>query len=221
MSWIEMSSGTETIITAQVHYGFHWMADHWKQEIVGVGACQSIPRVWSVEGPVSQAAPPSWLSEDLASQGSPPTTASPAYQKLDARKDSDSVTIARLAGHWGARQSSATFTFREQTNEVVVDVEVEQHGGQPGEMPMATYLVESSSGHLERQGSATITWPHPDTRLVFEAEAPTRVEAHEAGIGTIRLRAIAPHDPSSEFQTLRYRWRWITKPGRQIWDREV
>jgi hypothetical protein len=207
MTSIEISSGLETVITACVHYRFHWMGDHWKQEIAGVGDCSSIPRVWSVEGAISY---------DATS-----TVASPPYHQIEIKKVSPQVTVARLEGRSHPHHYSASFTFEERPNEVVVEVEVEDRGGHEGEAPRVTYLIESSSGHREREGPATITWPHPDTKLIFEAEAPARVEANEAGLGTIRLKAIGTHDPSSEVQTLRYRWKWTTKPGHQIWDREV
>ena len=207
MPTIEASSGVETVITSFVHYGFRWMGDHWKQEIACFGDCEAIPRIWSVEGAIGH--------EPSARDASPP------YRTIAVKPATPAVAVARLEGRSGSHQYRASFSFQERPDGVLVEVEVEGRGAPAGEAPMATYLVESSDGHLERQGTATITWPYPDATLVFEAEAPARVEAHEAGLGTIRLKAIAPHDPSSEVQALRYRWRWITRPGRQIWDREA
>ena len=209
MSAIEISSGVQTVITPQVHYRFHWMGDHWKQEIDCGGGCEAIPQIWSIEGQVAH-------DGHIA-------VASPAYEKLDLEQISPMIVVARLDGQAGPRRASASFTIEERPDEVVVDVEMKVRGAgaAPGEAPMATYLIESSSGHLERAGAATITWPNPRTTLVFEAEAPARVEANEAGMGTIRLKALAPHDPSAEVQTLRYRWRLTSQPGHQIWDREV
>lgn len=207
MSLIEMSSGIGTVITTHIHYRFVWMGDHWKQEIEGVGDGSALPKIWSVEGPISHEGPS--------------RNASPTFQTLDIKKREDGVAVARLGGRSGGHRSSASIAFEERPNEVDVAVEVAERGDRPGEAPMVTYLIDSSSAHLEREGPAAITWPHPNTRLLFEAEAPAHVEILEAGHGTIRLKAIAEHDPSSEVQTLRYRWKWITTPGHQIWDREV
>ncbi len=206
MSEIEISSGLKSVITSLGHYRFHWMGDRWKQEIVSDGACEAIPNIWSVEGQVA-------LDGHLA-------VASPAYERLDLERVGPNV-VARLDGVEGSRHASATFTFEERPDEVVVDVEVNVRGAEPGEAPIATYLIESSAGHLERGEAATITWTNPPTTLVFEADAPSKVEANEAGMGTIRLKALAPLDPSADAQTLRYRWRWISHPSHQIWDREV
>jgi hypothetical protein len=201
------TGGLQAVTTAHVHYQFHWMGDHWKQEIVGVGGCQAIPLIWSIEGQVAR-------DGHL-------TTASPTYEHLDIREGEPPTIVARLSGEAGPRHYSATFTFEERPDEVAVDVEVDARGGDPAKPTVATYLIESSDGHLERGEAATITWTNPETRLVFEAVPPARVEAHEAGMGTIRLKAIGALDPSGEAQKLRYRWRWVTVPGHQIWDREV
>ena len=207
MSDIVISSGLETVITPCLHYHFHWMGDHWKQEIVSAGGCQAIPQIWSVEG--------------LISHRARLEPASPAYQRLEIKKESPVVTVAHLHGQAGSNHYSGVFTFEERPDEVVVDVEVVDRRAEPGKMLAATYLIQSSPGLLQPGEAATITWPNPETRLVFEAEPPARVEANEAGMGTIRLRALAEPDPSSDVQTLRYRWRWITVPGHQIWDRDV
>jgi hypothetical protein len=207
MAQIEISSGLETIITPSLHYRFHWMGDHWKQEILSAGGCQAIPQIWSIEG--------------LISHQARLEPASPAYQRLAIAQESPVVTVARLQGQGGPDHYSGVFTFEERENEVVIDVQVEDRCDEPGKVLVATYLLEASPARLQPGESATITWQNPETRLVFEAEPPARVEAHEAGMGTIRLRALAQADPSSGSLTLRYRWRWISVPGRQIWDREV
>jgi hypothetical protein len=207
MSDIEISSGLETIITSSFHYRFHWMGDHWKQEIVSAGGCQAIPQIWSIEG--------------LISHRARLEPASPAYQRLEITKESPAVSVAHLQGRAGPNSYSGAFTFEERPDEVVIDIEVTDRSAKPGKMLAATYLVQSSPGRLQPGESATITWHNPETRLVFEAEPPARVEAHEAGMGTIRLRAWAEPDPSSEIHTLRYRWRWVSVPGHQIWDRDV
>ncbi len=206
MSQIESSSGLETIITPSFHYRFHWMGDHWKQEIVSVGGCQAIPQIWSIEGLIS-----------FQARLEP---ASPAYQRIQVKQESPVVTVAQLQGQTGPNRYSGVFTFEERPDEVVVDVEVQDRCDDPG-MLSATYLIQSSPGVLQPGESATITWSNPKTQLIFEAEPPAVVEAREAGMGTIRLRALAEPDPSSKIQTLRYRWRWISVPGHQIWDREV
>lgn len=207
VSDIDISSGLETVITPSFHYRFHWMGDHWKQEIVSAGGCQAIPRIWSIQGLITH-------HERLV-------PASPAYQRLEIKKESPVVTVARLHGQTGPNHYSGVFAFEERPNEVIIDVGVEDRCREPGPMLAATYLIQSSAGRLLPGVSATITWANPETRLVFEAEPPARVEASEAGMGTIRLRALAVPDPSSEIQSLRYRWRWITVPGHQIWDRDV
>jgi hypothetical protein len=207
MSEIEITSGLETVLTSLIHYGFRWMGGHWKQEIVGVGGSQAIPKIWSTEGVITR-------DGHLM-------PASPAYQRIEIKQASPEVAVAHLEGRSAPLRHSAVFTFEERPEEVVVDVEVKVQGSGPDEIPHATYLIESSDGNLEQDDAVTISWPNPDTKLVFEAGPGSRVEAHEAGMGTIRLQALAPHDSSAEVQTLRYRWRWISKPGHQIWDREV
>jgi hypothetical protein len=207
MSEIESSSGSEMVITPHLHYRFHWKEDHWKQDIVSVGDCQAIPRIWSTEGEIAQ--------------GGHSMPASPFYQQLAMEQVSPMVTVSRLEGRSGAHHYSARFTIEERSDGVVVDVEVTAQGAGSTHALVATYLIESSSGLLDRGDAATITWTNPETRLHFEADPPSRVQADEAGMGTIRLKALAPPDPSSEVQSLRYRWTWTTTPGHQIWDREV
>jgi hypothetical protein len=207
MSAIEVSSGLQAVITPHGHYRFHWMGDHWKQEIACDGGCEAIPRIWSIEGQTTH-------DGHLA-------TASPTFERLNLKQVGPQEIVARLEGHVDSRRASAVFTFEEQPEGVVVNVEVKVQGAEPGEEPIATYLIESSDGQLERGEAVTITWSNPETTLVFEAEPPSRVEAHEAGMGTIRLKALGSRDPATEVQTLRYRWKWNTKPWHQIWDREV
>jgi hypothetical protein len=207
MSKIEISSGVETIITPCLHYRFLWMGDHWKQEIVSVGGCQAIPKIWSIEG--------------LISHDAPLRSASPAYQRIVIVQDHPGLTVARLDGRSGPHHYSGSFAFHEKTEGVVIDVEVNDRCAEASRPLASTYLIESSLGRLQRDEAATITWPNPETRLIFEAEPPARVDAHEAGMGTIRLKASTEVEPTADVRTLRYRWRWCTVPGHQIWDREV
>jgi hypothetical protein len=207
MSEFGVSSGLETVITPSFHYRFHWMGDHWRQEIVSAGGCQAIPQIWSIQG--------------LVSHHARLEPASPVYQQIEITKESPAVSVAHLHGMAGPDNYAGMFAFEEHPDEIVVDVEVTDRCTKPGTMLAATYLVQSSSGRLETGESAAITWLNPEARLVFEAEPPGRVEANEAGMGTIRLRALAEPDPSGETCSLHYRWRWISVPGRQIWDREV
>ncbi len=207
MPTIETSSGLQTIITSCFHYQFHWMGDHWKQEIVSVGGCQAIPKIWSIEGLISHDA------------GLRP--ASPAYQRLIIEQDPADVIVAHLDGQSGSHHYAASFRFEEQPEGVVVAVEVEDRCADADQPLTATYLIESSAGHLIQGEAATITWPHPEARLVFEAEPPAVVEANEAGMGTIRLRALAGPDLGADVHTLRYRWSWITVPANQIWNRDI
>jgi len=207
MSKIEISSGSETIITPCFHFRFHWMGDHWKQEIVSVGGCQAIPRIWSIEG--------------LISHDGPLMPASPSFQRLFIDQDQPGLTVAHLEGRSGRHLYSGKFTFEEMFGGVILDIEVSDRYAEAGHPLIATYLIESSVGHLQLDEAATITWPNPETRLFFEAEPPARVEAHEAGMGTIRLKALNEYEPTANVRTLRYRWEWITVPGHQIWDRDV
>ncbi|WP_435010513.1 hypothetical protein P12x_001783 [Tundrisphaera lichenicola] len=209
MSTIEISSGYEAILTFCLHFQFRWMGDHWKQEIASVGGCEAIPRIWSIEG--------------LVSDDAPIRPASPAYQILSIDQQRPDLTTARLEGRAGPHHYSGRLTFEEKADEVVINVEVIDRCTNVGKPLTATYLIESSSGHLhpDHDSSVRITWPHPDTHLVFEADPPARVEAQEAGMGTIRLKAVVEPDPSAKVQTLHYRWRWITTPGHQIWNRDV
>jgi hypothetical protein len=207
MPEIEISSGLETIITPCLHLRFRWMGGHWKQEMVSVGGCQAIPRIWSIEGQVAHDAP--WRP------------ASPSYQQLEVKKGGPGVVVGQMTGRSGPHHYSTTFTVEDRAEEVDIEFEVVDHCAGSDEALIATYLIESSAGHLHQDEAATVTWPHPETRLGFEAEPPCRVESLEAGMGTIRLMAIADPDPSAEVRSLRYRWRWITTPGHQIWDRDA
>jgi len=206
MPKIETSSGLQTIITSCFHYQFRWMADHWKQEIVSVGGCQVIPRIWSIEG--------------LISHDGGLRPASPAFQRLNIEQGQADVAVAHLDGQSGSHHYAASYHFEEHPEGVVVAIDVEDRCPEADQPLTATYLIESSVGHLVQDEAATITWPHPETRLVFEAGPPALVEAHEAGMGTIRLRALASPDPGADIHTLRYRWSWITVPSHQIWDRD-
>ena len=207
MSMIERSSGVQTVITSLVEYKFHWMGDRWKQEVACAGSCAAIPRIWSVEGEVAQDGRLAW--------------ASPIFDKVDLEDAGPKIVHARLTGVAGKLRVAAAFSFEERESEVIVDAEIKAEGSGPGEVPMATYLIESSAGKLRKGESASITWTNPETTLTFEAEPPARVVADEAGQGTIRLKAIAPRDHPVESHSLRYRWRWTSRPGHQIWDREV
>ncbi len=204
MSKVESSSGLESILTPHVQYRFHWIGDHWKQEITSVGECQSIPKIWSIEGLVSES-----------------MHASPTFQHLRIDEESQGRRIARLDGNSGSHQFSGTLSLTEGRDEVVMDVELNDRSDEFGVPLTATYLIESSGGHLVRTESATITWLIPEARLVFEADPPCRIESHEAGLGSIRLTALAGTDPSTSTQTLRFRWKWMIKHSHQIWDREV
>ncbi len=204
MTKVESGSGLESILTPNVHYHFHWMGDHWKQEITSVGECQSIPKIWSIEGLVSDS-----------------VHASPTFQHLRIDQEIQGLTIARLDGCAGSHQFSGRFSLTERPDEVVMDVELSDRSNGTGVPLSATYLIESSGGHLVRAESATISWLIPEARLVFEADPPCRIESHEAGLGTIRLTAVAGTDPSTSLQTLRFRWKWMIKHSHQIWDREL
>jgi hypothetical protein len=204
MSKVEKGSGLESIHTPHVHYQFHWMGDHWKQEIISVGECQSIPKIWSIEGLVSES-----------------NHASPTFQHLRFDKEIQELTVARLDGCSGSHQFSGKFSLAERQDEVVMDVELNDRSGEDGLPLTATYLIESSGGHLARSESATMTWLIPEARLIFEADPPGRIESQEGGQGSIRLTAIAGTDTRTSLQTLRFRWKWMIKHSHQIWDREV
>jgi hypothetical protein len=209
MSKIEISSGLETVITPCFHFHFHWMGDHWKQHIVSVGGCEAIPKIWSIEG---------LISHDTSLR-----QASPAFQRLSIKQDTTGLTVASLHGRSGPHHYSGTFSFEEREEEVAIDVDVNETCTESSQLLSATYLIESSGGHLHLDGenAVTITWSNPETQLRFEAEPPFRVHAQEAGMGTIRLIALSEPDSTEQDRTLRYRWRWIATPGHQLWDREV
>jgi len=204
---IEISSGVETVITPFVNYRFLWMGDHWKQEIVSRGGCQAIPRIWSVEH-----RPTYDDSENLGS---------PLYQRLKILEEQPGRAVAHLEGHSGPHAYSASYTFEERGEELVIDFDVTEKSHHSSQPITATYLIESSAGRLHCDLAATISWPHPESRLVFEVEPPAKVEANEAGMGTIRLKAVLVPDPSTDVHRFHYRMRWITSPGHQIWDRDV
>ena len=156
MPTIEHSSGLQAVITAHGHYRFHWMGDHWKQEISCGGGCEAIPQIWSIEGQIAQ-------DGHLA-------TASPTYEKLVLEESESDTVVARLNGSAGSHHYSARFTFTEKPDEVIVDAEVrvQVEGAETDAIPVATYLIESSSGVLEAADTATITWSNPETKLIFE-----------------------------------------------------
>lgn len=87
------------------------------------------------------------------------------------------------------------------------------------EVLAATYLIEASTADLhESGGSPTLSWSNPKSRLIFEAEPPTRVIATECSLGSIRIQAVAAIDPAEKTHRFKYRWRWSNSPGIQIWD---
>lgn len=207
MAEIEVSSDQETIITHCLRVRFLWFEDHWKHELVSSGGCSPIPRIWSV-GAVPRPEDPAHIR-------------SPFYQKLAAEIGPTGAARASLSGHQGPHHFSATFEVEERPEEVVVEVEVDDRHVVPADELAATYLVQASDGVLEKGEAVTITWHHPECRLDFEAEPPGRVTAHEAGMGTIRLQASAPPGLWSPSHRLKYRWRWVSIPSHQVWDRDA
>ncbi len=207
MPEIELSGGNETIITHCLQVRFLWISDHWKHELVSAGGCHSIPRIWSVEG--------------VPHHEDPGKPCGPLYQRLEARIEPSGVARASLSGQSGSHHFSTTFEVREQPDEVIIDVDVVDRCPDPVKDLSVTYLIEASDGRLRADEVITITWSHPECKLVFEAEPPATATASEAGLGTIRLQAHAELDPSKQAHHFRYRWRWITLPARQIWDREA
>jgi hypothetical protein len=201
---IEVSSGHEAIIAPCLQLRFEWREDHWKHEMVSTGLSAAIPRVWSLDG---------GFERDSTRVGGP------VYQQLHVRPDPSGVVRALLVGQSGPHHFSAAFTIEETTDGVVVDVDVADRCRSPVEALGATYLIEASEGEMAHSaGSATLSWHHPESRLVFEAEPPARIVAEEASFGTIRLQALAAIDPSEQTHRFRYRWRWSNSPGRQLWD---
>lgn len=207
MAEIEISSGQETIITHSVLVQFLWVDDGWQHELISTGGCMSIPRIWAVG------------AATIAPARGRPNHA--VHDKLVAEVDPSGVVRGTLTGRSGNHPFSQRFTVEEQPEEVTIAVEVNDHRPGRGDDLAAAYLIEASDGEVVGTDPVEIRWPHPNCRLIFEAEAPARVSIDEAGMGTVRLQAVAPADPAAPVQTLRYRWRWITHPARQLWDREV
>ncbi len=203
----ETSSEVTAIITPCVTLQFSWSGDRWKHEMISAGGCESIPRIWSVEMA-------STVDETAHCSG-------PIYEHLKARVDEAGIGRAILDGQGGSQHFTASFSVEERSEEVVIEVAVTDHSIDPIASLDATYLIESSSGILDSTQGAMITWNIPASRLIFEAERPATIETQEAGIGTIRCRAIAPCKPSSETVSLRYRWKWIMQPTKQIWNRQA
>jgi len=202
---IETSSGQEAIITPCLRILFEWRTDHWKHEMISCGTCGSIPRLWSIEG--------GHALDD------PARVSGPIYQQIDVRRDPRGVARALLVGQAGPHHFSAAFEVHEKPDGIELDVDVADRCPVPVEALAATYLIEASTAELRHSdGSATLAWHNPDSRLVFEAEPPSRIAASEASMGTIRLQALAAIDPSTRTHRLRYRWRWAFKPSRPIWD---
>ena len=208
MSMIDVSSTVQAIATPFGEYRFHWTGDHWKQEIDCVGDCSSIPKIWSVEG------------QQVI--GGRRLLAGPSFQHVHLSEAGPKIVVARLDGREGVHTYNAAFRCEERAEEFVVVVEVKVQGAAADELTPVTYLVESSDGVLKVEAqAATLTWPNPETTLVFEVEAPAVLDAKEDGLGTIQLRASTPPGPVGEVRTIRYRWRLRTKPGKQIWDRQA
>ncbi len=205
MPAIEASSGVESIITPCIRLQFSWMGEHWKHELISDGGCQAIPRIWSVEGQIKREGPGE--------------AASPAFERIKMTRDRPGVAVAHLSGRSEQRRIEGTFTVEEKPDGVVIDVAVTHSPAEAGETFCVTYLVEASDGELKVGEAATITFHHPETQLVFEALGSTRVEAEEAGMGTIRLRATSEPDTAGESHTFHYRWRWVQAPAHQVWDR--
>jgi hypothetical protein len=204
---IEVSGNVERIVAPCLKLRFEWMADHWKHELVSTGSCASIPRIWSLEG-----------GHDL---DDPTRVNGPIYQQLNIKRDSDEVVHALLVGQAGPHHFSSSFTVREIEDGVEIDVDLADRCRSPVESLAVTYLIEASDADLladDRDGSASLSWRHPESRLEFAAEAPAVVASREATKGTIRFQAIAALKPGDQTHRLRYSWRWTHKVGRQIWD---
>ena len=205
MPEIEISSGHQAIITSCFQFRFEWMSDRWKQEVVSLGSCASIPRIWSLEG--------------VHSPDDPTRVSGPIYQQIDVQHESDGVVRALLVGQSGPHHFSAAVSVEEKPDGAVVDIDVADRCRSPVEALAATYLIESSDAELRHsEGSAALAWHHPESRLIFEADQPTRISAQEGSLGTIRVQALATIDASEQTHRFRYRWRWVHSPEHRIWD---
>jgi hypothetical protein len=206
MLTIESSSGHQAILTPCLQLRFEWMSTHWKHEMVSCGPCAPIPRVWSIEG--------GHAADD------PRRVSGPIYQQIDVRPDPTGIARALLVGQSGPHHFSASFAVQGNPDGVVIDVDVADRCLTPVEALAATYLIEASGAAIRSDDAgAELSWHHPETRLIFEAEPPTRVAAAEASMGSIRLQALAAIEPTQKTHRFRYRWRWIHSPEHWIGDR--
>jgi hypothetical protein len=191
MTEIETTSGQEAIRTHCLTLRFFWVGDHWKHELVSTGDSASLPLVWSVEGG--------------ASAQEPTRVVSPTYQQIDRAGD---VARALLVGQSGPHHFSASFEVEEHSGGVSIAVDVADRCLGPVEALAATYQVEASAGQLDFDDGVILELRHPSARLRFQAEPPAQALADEAGMGVVRLQALAGLDPNSRTHRLRYRWIW-------------
>ena len=219
----ETSSGAETIIASCFQLRFWWHEDRWRHEVVSTGPAGSLPRFHAVEM--------------AADHDEPRRVVGPAYQQIHLEEDRKAgVVRAFLVGQSGPHHFSAAFEVAERPHGAVIDVDVADRCRAPVEYLAATYLVEPTAGAYSSEDHArsdpdaaddpavaaraaiVLTCDHPHSRLIFEADAPGRHLAEEAGHGAVRLQALAHVADAALTHRFRYRWRWVTDPRPSIWD---
>ena len=219
----ESSSGLETIITSCFQLRFSWHEDRWRHEIVSTGPAESLPRVSAVEA--------------FTDRDEHHRVVSPTYQQIHLEEDrARQIVRAFLVGQAGPHHFSAVFEAAERPHGAVIDVDAADRCRTPVEYLAATYLVEPSSGAWTSETHAqsdpdsvfdpavaartaiVLTCEYPHSRLVFEADAPGRHIAEEAGHGSVHLQALARTHPVEQTHRFRYRWRWVNDPTPSIWD---
>lgn len=224
MVTFQSSSGAETILASCFELRFRWYEDRWRHEIISTAQAESLPRISAVEA-----------ITDLEAHT---RVVSPTYQQIHLEQDkAKKVVRAFLVGQSGPHHFSAVFEVANRPHGTVIDVDVADRCLLPVEYLAATYTIEPTSGtwtteaHTQSDPDAitdpavaarsaiVLTCEHPHSRLIFEADAPARHAAEEAGHGSVRVQALAQPRASDQTHRFRYRWRWVNDPHPGIWDR--
>lgn len=207
MIQLDFVSVCQSIRTNCLELRFEWNGDRWTHHILSTGESSSVPRIWSFE------------SGHIETDHS--RVPGPVYQQLHLDQDARGNGRGLLVGQAGPHHFSGAFLVSEQEHGTTIDVDVADRCSAPIEALAATYLIEASAAHLAAGEVNSLEWHHPETRVIFEPEAPTTVAAHESGQGSIRFQALARLDPSLQTQRFRYRWIWTHPAAHPIWGRYV
>lgn len=142
---------------------------------------------------------------------------SPVYQHLHRHGALDDPGVCLLlTGSFLDHHFSAAASLAVEGDEGVLEIDVADRCRGAIQSLAATYTVALDSSRLVDADPARVVWGGGvlgELTLTLEAVAPCALALAEAGRRATRAQIVAPIDPSSFTQRLRYRWRWARNRG--------